>query len=104
MDAPNLIESSAKNYLFNTLKQCHGYRVNVYYYALNIGVFILFVLIFGLTLYYCNKQKMTDYEKQQKMLSDQQYVMSKIRYYKEETKHAQDSSHSSITNLPYLEA
>jgi hypothetical protein len=103
MDNPNLIESSAKNYLFNNLKQCHNYRVNIYYYALNIGVFLIFVLVFGMTLYYCNKQKMSDYEKQQKTLSDQQYILSKIRYYKDETKHAHESSHSSITNLPIID-
>ena len=103
MDGPRLIESSAKNFLFNTLQQCHSNRVSVYYYALNIGVFLLFIGIAGFTLYYCNKQKMTDYEKQQKILHDQQYVLSKIRYYKEETKNAHQSTSSSITNLPFTE-
>ena len=103
MDAPKLIESSTKNYLFNNLKQCHTTRVSVYYYALNISIFILFVGIAGFTLYYCNKQKLTDYEKQQKVLQDQKYVLSKIRYYKEETKHAHQTNSSSITNLPFTE-
>ena len=103
MDQPRLIESSAKNYLFNTLKDCHKNRVSIYYYALNMGVFIIFIGITVTTLYYCNKQKMTDYEKQQKMLHDQNYVLSKIRYYKDESKHAQQSHSSSITNLPFTE-
>ena len=99
---PTLIEHSAKNYLFNTLQQCHSHRVNIYYYVLNIGVLAMFLLLFGSALYYCSKQKMTDYEKQQKLLSDQQYVMSKIRYHKEEKKHAQQSHSSNITNLPFM--
>jgi hypothetical protein len=103
MDQPRLIESSAKNYLFNTLQQCHNHRVSIYYYVLNIGVFLLFVGIAGFTLYYCNKQKMSDYEKQQKMLQDQKYVLSKIRYYKEENKHAQQTHSSNITNLPFTD-
>ena len=103
MDQPRLIESSAKNYLFNTLQQCHSHRVSIYYYALNIGVFIIFIGIAGFTLYYCNKQKMTDYDKQQKILQDQKYVLSKIRYYKEERKHTDQTNSSSITNLPFTE-
>ena len=101
MDQPRLIESSTKNYLFNTLQSCHSTRVSMYYYVLNVGVFIIFAGIAAITLYYCNKQKLTDYDKQQKMMNDQKYVMSKIRYYKEEHKNIQQSQSSSITNLPY---
>ena len=103
MEAPKLIESSAKNYLFNTLQQCHSNRVNVYFYALNVGVVVLLVLVFGTTLYYCSKQKMTDYEKNQKMVKDQQYVLSKIRYYQEDKKNMQQSQVSGITDLPFTE-
>lgn len=102
MDQPRLIENSAKNYLFQTLQKCHYNRVSIYYYALNIGVFLLFVGIVGSVLYYCSKQKLTDYDKQQKMLKDQQYIMSKIRYYKEDKKVMRESQVSDITNLPYI--
>jgi len=44
MDGPRLIETSAQNYIFNTLQQCHSNRVNVYFYALNIGVVVLLLL------------------------------------------------------------
>ena len=99
---PRLIENSAKNYLFQTLQKCHNNRVSIYYYALNFGVLFLFVGIVCLVLYYCSKQKMTDYERQQKMLKDQQYVMSKIRYYQEDKKERKSSQISEITDLPIL--
>jgi len=101
---PRLIENSAKNYLFQTLQKCHTNRVSIYYYALNFGVLFLFVGIVGLILYYCSKKKLSDYEKQQKMLKDQQYVLSKIRYYQEDKKERQQSQVTGITDLPYISA
>ena len=100
MEYPRLIENTAKNYLFNTLKSCHEHRVTIYYYVFNISVFIIFALITGYTLYYCYTHKLTDYEKEQKMIRDQQYIMSKIRFYQQENKERKTSS---ITNLPFLE-
>lgn len=97
----HLIENSAKNYLFNVLQKCHNNRVSMYYYVLNVGVLILFLGITGYILYNCNKYKLSDYEKQQKMWKDQQYIVSKIRYYKEHNKNLQQSSMSGITNLPF---
>jgi hypothetical protein len=101
MEAPRLIEINAKNYMFQTLQQCHNHRINIYYYALNIGIFLLFLLVVGTVLYYCNKNKLTDYERNQRILKDQQYVLSKIRYYQDESKSRQ-SQVSGITNLPII--
>ena len=39
----------------------------------------LFILIFGIGLYYCYKQKPSEYELHKKMLKDQQYILSKIK-------------------------
>jgi hypothetical protein len=102
MDGPKLIEPSMQNHLFNTLQQCHSNRVNVYFYALNIGVVVLLVLFFGGTLYYCSKQKLGDYEKNQRMVKDQQYILSKIRYYQDDKKNRQQSQGTGITDLPYI--
>jgi hypothetical protein len=102
MSYPHLIESTTKHYIFNTLQQCHNNRVNVYYYALNVGVFIFIILVFGGTLYICSRKKVTDQEKQQKMLKDQQYILSKIRYYQEDKKQRHDSQGSNITDLPIV--
>jgi len=102
MDHPRLIENSAKNYLFQTLQKCHNNRVTIYSYALNIGILATFFLIVGLVLYYSYKNKLTPYEMQQKMLRDQQYILSKIRYYQDNKQNMEESQYSSITNLPYL--
>ena len=100
MDYPRLIENSSKNYLFQTLQKCHNHRVTIYYYVLNISVLVLFFGIVGAVLYYSYKNKLTPYEAQQKMLKDQAYILSKIRYYKEDRKNMEESQVSSITNLP----
>ena len=101
MDNPRLIENSTKNFLFQTLQKCHYNRVNIYYYTLNIGILVLFFGIFGAVLYYSYKNKLTPYEMQQKMMRDQQYVLSKIRYFQEDRKNMENTQVSSITNVPY---
>ncbi len=101
---PQLIENSTRAFLANTLQQCHTTRVNVYYYGFNVGVVVLFVFIVGLTLYYCNKEKLSDYEKHQKMLADQHTITEKIRYFQEENKTQNESRYSSISNLPFIQS
>ena len=100
MDTTHLIEPSTKNYLFNTLKQCHNHRVSIYYYVLNISIFLLFIIISGTILYYCNKYKLSDVDKKRKMYKDQQYVLSKIRYFQEERKQNENQM-TNITQLPF---
>jgi len=101
MIQPRLIDLPAKNFMYQTLNQCHNNRVTIYYYALNIGVFFIFAFIVGMVLYYCNKNKLTDYEKHQRMIKDQQYVLSKIRYYQDENK-VRSAQVSGITDLPII--
>ena len=98
MDKPShLIENTTKNYIFSILQQCHKNRTSFYYYVLNFAVLFFFVGIGGFILYRCNKTKLSDEEKAVKMWNDQQYVLSKIHYFKEENK-----KHTQITNLPYM--
>ena len=103
MDTPVLIEATTKDYLFNTLKQCHTTRVNAYYYIFNIGVFLLFVAIACTILYRCSMNKPSEYERQQKLIRDQQYVMSKIRYYKDEVEKTENQHMTRLTNLPFAQ-
>ena len=103
MDPPSLIDASAKNYMFNTLKQCHTTRVNIYYYLFNIGIFLLFVAVVGTILYRCSLNKPTEYERHQKLLQDQQYVMSKIRFYKNEVDNNDNQHLTRLTNLPFVQ-
>jgi len=80
----HLIETKARASLLNTLSGCHEARVKVYSTALNVGVLVLLVVGVGLTLYYCNKRQPSAYETRQKMLKDQDYILSKIRHYQAE--------------------
>ena len=104
MIPPRLVEPTSIQYMMNTLQQCHSTRTNLYYNMFNISVLVIFALIVGTTLYYCSKDKLSDYEKQQKLLKDQQYIMSKIRFFQTEKKEHNDSMYSSISNLPYIQA
>jgi len=102
METPMLIDHSFHNYMRHTLQSCHQYRSNMYYYILNFGILFLFVIVAGLALYNCSLNKLSDLEKQQKMIEDQQYVMSKIRHYKQEIDDNKEMV-TNITNLPALE-
>ncbi len=101
MNYPTLIESNSILHINNTLQKCHENRVSIYYYVLNGGILFLFVLIFGLALYFCYSNKPSEYEKRQKLLKDQEYILSKIRYHQDLHKQRQ-SQMSNITNLPYI--
>jgi hypothetical protein len=101
MDRPRLIETTSKYYMTELLNKCHENRVTIYQYSLNIGVFIIFVVIVGLVLYYCYRSKLTPEEEYQKKIKDQKYVLSKIRFYKDQQRSI--ASKSDITSLPTLD-
>jgi hypothetical protein len=98
---PRLIEQGAHSYMSNVLNKCHDNRVNIYLYALNTGVLILFIGITFLILYYCHKTKITPEENRQKLLKEQDYILSKIKFYKEHQRSI--ASRSSITGLPTMD-
>jgi hypothetical protein len=95
---PRLIEPGAKNYMTNLLSKCHDNRVSIYLYILNVGTLVIFIGIVALILYYCHKNKLTPTEEACKMQKEQQYILSKIRYYKDH-QHSINSK-ASITGLP----
>lgn len=104
MENPRLIDPSMKNYLYNTLQNCHTTRVQVYTTIFNVVVFVVFVVCVGLALYYCYKRKLTPYEKHQKMLREQEIILSKIRYYQNERIGMNSGASTSyITNLPAID-
>ena len=84
MDYPRLIELGTHNYLLDALSICHLNRLRIYHFGLNIGILIMFCLITGSILYYCYKKKPSAYELKRRMLKDQEYVLSKIRFYQAE--------------------
>jgi hypothetical protein len=98
---PQLIEPTSKYFMSEILNKCHETRVSAYVYSLNIGVFILFILVVGLTLYFCYRSKLSPEEDYQKKIKDQEYILSKIRFYKEHQRAIH--SKSDITALPVLD-
>jgi hypothetical protein len=101
MNYPSLIDYNSIQYLTNTLQSCHEKRITIYYYVLNIGIFALFCIIFGSALYFCYKNKPTPYEKHQKILKDQEFILSKIRFH-QDNHNLQQNQMSNITNLPFI--
>jgi hypothetical protein len=99
MDAPKLIEPSVKYHMYNTLGKCHDTRVSIYTWVLNIVVFLVFISITGITLYYCYTRRLTPEEKYNKMMRDQAYILSKIRFYQNERV---NMPLSSLTSLPIV--
>lgn len=100
MDGPNLIDPTVKYNLYTRLSKCHDTRVNMYIWVFNIGVFVVFVSIITATLYYCYTRKMTPEERYNKMMRDQSYILSKIRFYQNERA---NMPLSSITSLPIVQ-
>lgn len=101
ISVPRLIEQGAHSYMSGILNKCHDNRVNIYLYVLNISVLLIFIGITCLILYYCHKTKITPEENRQRLLKEQEYILSKIRFYKEHQRSI--ASKSSITGLPTMD-
>jgi hypothetical protein len=97
---PSLIENNTRYYLQQVLQKCNNHRASIYHWSLNIGVFILFIIVLITVLYSCYRSKKTPEEIKQKELQDQAYVLSKIRHYKQERQHI--ASRIAITGLPVI--
>jgi hypothetical protein len=98
MEIPKLIESDIRNSLFYSLRMCHNTRANIYVYVWNLGIFIIFISVFGFTLYLCARNKNNNVDKKEKMESDQKYVLNKIRELREIDSYR--SQMNTLTKLP----
>lgn len=96
----HLVDPSSKHFICASLQKCHNTRVSTYIRIFNITVFALFVFFVGGTLYYLYKKKPTDYDKHKKMMEDQKYIMSKIRFYQGNDLHLKTTQ---LTQLPLPE-
>lgn len=96
---PNLIDTEAKIFLDATLQKCHATRVKFHSIALNFIVLFVFCSVVGGFLYYRYRTKPSMEESNYKIAKDQEYVLSKIRYFKEENERIHKHS-SPITGLP----
>lgn len=96
--APQLIEPHARNYMANVLQHCSQIRAKIYTNIINITVGVLFVGVTIIVLYFCYKNRATPEEKYEKEIRDQQYILTKIRQYKDEMRNIE--SKKLITGLP----
>lgn len=94
---PTLIEPGMKYVINTTLNQCHLFRVKYHNFFINIGLFILFVIILGALLIYKYKGKMSDEEKELRERQKEEYIMKQIVNYKASKERTQQSI---ITGLP----
>lgn len=93
----HLVEPTAKSFLYRTLQSCHENKIKYFTLWLNLGIFLAFVFTFGTILYLRYKGQPSVYEKRKQFMRDQQYVLSKIRYYHDERARA---GYTHIDELP----
>lgn len=98
---PQLYEPGVKEYMHGILNKCHENRVNIYMYVLNISVVVVFLGTLAIILLYCYRNKLTPEEQHARRVRDQEYVLSKIRYYKDQQRVI--DSRASITGLPVVD-
>ena len=81
MELPKLIENQTRNFILENLRSCHQYREKTYLFTWNLMIFVIFISIFGLTLYLCaERKKMRNNQSPQK---DQEYILNKIKEMRE---------------------
>jgi hypothetical protein len=98
VNKPLLIEPGVKYFLSETLKQCRDFKYKHHNTLLNIGMFLLFMIILGILLFYKYKGKLTPKERHEKDNHKRQYILSKISNYQTAKKREQQEL---ITGLPH---
>ena len=98
----HLIDIESKHLLRSSLVEMHSNRIQSYYNWLNILVLGSFIALVCGVLYYCNSNQLSPHEKAQKMMKEQQYILSKIRE-AQITQAQQQQQQSQITNLPGIQ-
>jgi hypothetical protein len=104
--APKLIDTSAIYYLDNALKKSHETRIKYHQILWNFGLVFAVVFAFCAVLYYRYTNKPTPAEADYKLIKDQEYVLSKIRFFQEQNKRINESNRiaegAEITGLPVV--
>lgn len=104
--APKLIDTSAIHYLDGALKKSHQIRVTYHRILWNWGILAIFVVAFGAFFYYRWTNKPTVAEANYRLIKDQEYVLSKIRFFQEQNQKIKESSRlaegSELTGLPVV--
>ena len=103
---PKLIDTSAIYYLDNALKKSHEIRIKYHHIIWNYGLLFGCMFILFAFLYYRYTSKPTPTEANYKLIKDQEYVLSKIRFFQEQNKRINEASRiaegSEISGLPVV--
>ena len=104
--APKLIDTSAIYYLDNALKKSHEIRIKYHQILWNFGVVFTVFFCFCVFLYYRYTTKPTPTEANYKLIKDQEYVLSKIRFFQEQNQRINESARlaegAEISGLPVV--
>ena len=103
---PKLIDPSAIYYLNGALKKSHQIRVKYHQIIWNYGLLFGFIFIVAAVLYYRYTNKPTPKEANYKLIKDQEYVLSKIRFFQEQNQRINESNRlaagAEISGLPVI--
>jgi hypothetical protein len=97
IEKPFLIEPGVKSFLNESLKQCHNYKTKYYNILINIGLFILFIIILSCILFYKYKGRLTPMEKEKMNIEKQEYILNTVKKFQEAKRIAHQEL---ITGLP----
>jgi hypothetical protein len=106
LSSPKLVDPSALYYLDGALKKSHSIRIKYHQILLNVGiVFVLGCFVAGV-MYYRYKTRPTQQEANYKLIKDQEYVLSKIRFFQEQNQRINETRRtavgSEISGLPVI--
>lgn len=101
IDKPILTEPGVLYFLKQTLKNCNDKKTLFYNTLLNLGLLFIFIAILGILLIYKKNNKPTEDEIKNKNLQAQQYMLGKIKSFREKR---QKENNDIITSLPKFES
>jgi large-conductance mechanosensitive channel len=94
-----LVEPEIKALMQHSLMQCHDRRISYYSNILNIILFVIIIITIGVFIYVKVIYRPSPAEIEEKLRRDQEFILSQIRYYRNQQRMA---STSKINDLPVL--
>ncbi len=97
--SPKLIDPVTKHALTVTLQNCHTVRSKFYGYILSTLAVVFLIVVFGGSMYFAYVNKPTPEELYLKTQRSQQYILSKIRFYQQQSQNRVKQANL-LTDLP----
>ena len=97
IDKPILVEPGASFFFSQSLHNCHEVKKSYMNKLINVGLFVLFVIIITVILLSMYKGKPTLYEKNEKTEKERLYILNQIKTMQLDK---QRERNQLITNLP----